>query len=91
MHASKYKVWTTLTEPILIKGISLDYGLFILMSGALIYTFTFNNYYVAGAYIALAYIAGVIITRKDKNWFMVALLNLSVLGIRPFKRWRYVA
>lgn len=91
MQAAKYKVWVTLTEPVLIKGVTLDYGLFLLLSGALCYTFSFNNYYVAGAYITMAYITGIIITRKDKNWFMVALLNLRYFRVRPFRRWRYVA
>lgn len=91
MTNKKYKVWTTLTEPVLIKGVSLDYGLFLLLSTALIYTFSFNNYYVASCYIVVAYITGILATRRDKNWFLVVLLNVRYFGIRTFRRWRYVA
>lgn len=91
MTEATYKLWTTLTQPVLIKGIPLDYGAFLLLSGAVIYTFSFNNYYLAAAYIIFAYGKGLILTKSDAQWFMVALSNVRYFAIRPFRRWRYVA
>jgi type IV secretory pathway VirB3-like protein len=89
MNIVKYKVWTSLTQPIMLKGISLEYGGFLLVSFLVVNTLTMNSFYVSVPYAIAAYFFGLLKSKQDKNWFRVVLICLVFYGQKPFRRWRY--
>lgn len=90
MDKTRYKVWRSLTEPIIYHGITFDYVVALCLFCMTVYVFSFNSLIVTFGSFLIGLVFGYVMSRRDKRWFGILLINIRHFGARAFGRTRYV-
>lgn len=85
-----YKVWKSLTEPIMLKGITFDYLVILVGLSVTMHFFTFGGFVVPIVILLLGLVVGYVMSRKDKRWFSVVRVNTRHFGTKVFRRRRFL-
>jgi type IV secretory pathway VirB3-like protein len=85
-----YKIWHSLTEPLIFKGVPVEYLLVVLTVTGFIAIIPIAPVWLVGSVLVTTFVIGIVMTRKDKRWFSIFYTLITRVGIRAFRRTRYV-
>lgn len=88
--SSHFKIWRSLTEPLMYHGITFDYVVALIAFSMVTYVYTLNSVIITIIVFVIGLIFGVIMSRRDKRWFSIIRVNLRHFGIKAFRKVKYV-
>ena len=90
MSYGTYKIWRSLTEPLIYHGITFDYVIALCLFSMGTFVFSFNSVIATLTVFLVGLILGIVLSRKDKRWFSILIVNLRHFGVNIFRRVKYV-